>query len=70
ATMSPHKAGAPHPFPYLEFDVGPNPLLDLAGRPAVEAGGMLAVSDRPGLGIQIEPAAIEPFVLSHDRLAG
>lgn len=70
AALSPHKAGAPHAFPYLEFDVGPNPLLDLVGRPSVAAGGMLSISGKPGLGVDIAREAIEPFVLTHESLVG
>ena len=69
AALSPHRAGAPHAFPYLEFDVGPNPLLDLVGRPTLEPHGMLSVSDEPGLGVAIDRGVIEPFVVTHDRLA-
>ncbi len=69
ATLPSHRAGAPMPFPYLEYDAGPNPLLDLAGRPAVNADGTISVPDRPGLGIDLHPEMLEPFVVSHRVIA-
>lgn len=65
ATLPSHRAGAPMPFPYLEYDAGPNPLMDLAGRPAVNADGTVSVPNRPGLGIDLDAARLEPFVTSH-----
>jgi D-galactarolactone cycloisomerase len=64
ATLPPHRAGARTPLPYLEYDAGPNPLLDLAGRPAVNADGTVSVPDGPGLGIALQAGQLEPFVTS------
>jgi D-galactarolactone cycloisomerase len=61
ATLPPHRAGGKDPYPYIEFDVGPNPLLDLAGRPQLNADGMVSVPDRPGLGIDLKAADLEPY---------
>jgi D-galactarolactone cycloisomerase len=61
ATLPPHRAGGKDPYPYIEFDVGPNPLLDLAGRPQLDGNGMVSIPDRPGLGIDIRPADLEAY---------
>jgi D-galactarolactone cycloisomerase len=65
ATLPAHRAGGAVPFPYLEFDAGPNPLLDLAGRPSVSADGTVAVPQGHGLGIDITPAMLAPFTVWH-----
>jgi D-galactarolactone cycloisomerase len=65
ATLPDHRAGGQQPFPYLEYDVGPNPLLDLAGRPALNADGSVSVPDGPGLGITLNAAMLEPFTVAH-----
>ncbi|TBW39451.1 mandelate racemase/muconate lactonizing enzyme family protein [Siculibacillus lacustris] len=62
ATLPAHRCGAALPFPYLEYDVGPNPLLDLAGRPVVNADGTVSVPTGPGLGIEITPAMLAPYL--------
>ncbi len=69
ACMPTHRAGAPHPFPYQEFDVGPNPLLDFCGRPKVDADGMIAVPNEPGLGIRIDRDALQPFTIAHESIS-
>ncbi|MDR3537655.1 MAG: mandelate racemase/muconate lactonizing enzyme family protein [Acetobacteraceae bacterium] len=62
ATLPAHRAGGPAPFPWLECDMGPNPLLDLAGRPALDIDGTLGVPTGPGLGIELTPERIAPYV--------
>jgi D-galactarolactone cycloisomerase len=69
ASLPAHRAGAPQPFPYQEFDMGPNPLLDLCGRPMIDDYGLLPVPTGPGLGIAIDSEAISPFVVGHDSLS-
>jgi D-galactarolactone cycloisomerase len=68
ATLTSHRAGGTTPFPYMEFDVGPNPLLDLAGRPKVTAGSTLEVPDEPGLGVDITPGMLEPHLVKFTML--
>jgi len=65
ATLPERHVGAPAPFPYLEFDAGPNPLLDLFGRPVLNGDGTVSVPDAPGLGIDPTLDAMEPFVVDH-----
>jgi D-galactarolactone cycloisomerase len=65
ATLPERRAGAAEPFPYLEFDAGPNPLLDLFGRPALNRDGTVSVPDAPGLGLDPSREALEPFLVEH-----
>ena len=62
ATLPSHRSGGPGPFPLLEYDAGPNPLLDLAGHPALNPDGTVTVPDGPGLGITLTPDMLAPFV--------
>ncbi len=64
ATLPRHRAGGIHPFPYLEYDVGPNPLLDLAGRPGVNADGTVSLPEGPGLGIELNASMLEPYIVA------
>lgn len=69
ATLAPQRAGGQSPFPFMEFDVGANPLLDLAGRPTVTQRGTIEVPQSAGLGITISPAMLEPFTVDHVALS-
>lgn len=65
STLPPHRAGPTSAFPYLEYDVGPNPLLDLAGHPQLNADGTVSVPTGPGLGILLDAKAIERWRVGH-----
>ncbi len=69
ATLPALRGGAAEPFPFLEVDVGPNPLLELAGRPAVGADGTIAVPQGAGLGIELTPAMLAPFLVRQQTVA-
>jgi len=51
------------PYPWFEYDQSPNPLRELWGVPAVGPDGMIEVPQGPGLGIEIDPAAFERYLL-------
>lgn len=51
-------------YPLLEFDASHNPLRDAFGAFAVGADGAVPIPQGPGLGIDIEPRHLEPFVTS------
>ena len=63
AALPARRSGTAAPFPWLEYDVGPNPLLDLAGRPALRPDGTVAVPDGPGLGIDLTADRLAPFLV-------
>jgi len=69
STLPSHRAGGQQPFPYLEYDVGPNPLLELAGRPRVNADGTVSVPEGPGLGIELNAAMLEPYIVARKIIA-
>jgi D-galactarolactone cycloisomerase len=69
STLPNHRAGGQQPFPYLEYDVGPNPLLELAGRPRVNADGTVSVPEGPGLGIELNAAMLEPYIVARKTIA-
>ena len=62
ATLPNYRAGTGI-FPWLEYDMGENPLRDLAGRPALAADGTLAIPDGPGLGFELDPALLAPLTV-------
>jgi D-galactarolactone cycloisomerase len=69
ATLPPHRPGGIGPFPYLEYDVGPHPLLELAGRPYVNADGTVSLPDGPGLGIELNASILAPYTVDRKVLA-
>lgn len=57
----PHTDHIPAPT-LIEYDVGDNPLRDeLLTRPLKPVNGRIAVPEAPGLGIELDPAAIKRF---------
>jgi D-galactarolactone cycloisomerase len=69
STLPRHRSGGLQPFPYLEFDVGPNPLLELAGRPKLNSDGTVSVPEGPGLGIELDAHMLEPYIVSCKTIA-
>jgi D-galactarolactone cycloisomerase len=62
------RGGGPSPFPYIEYDATGNALTDLFGCP-VGADGCITLPDGPGLGFDLEPRQIEPWLVEHWTLA-
>ena len=61
--VSPHSGNVPRPT-LVEYDLGTNPLRDgLLRNPLVAADGRIAVSDAPGLGIEIDWQAVDRHAL-------
>jgi D-galactarolactone cycloisomerase len=59
----PHAGNIPKP-PLVEYDVGANPLRDaLLRNPIKPVDGSIAVSDEPGLGIEIDWDAVGRYVV-------
>ena len=59
----PHAENIPKP-PLVEYDVGANPLRDaLLKNPIKPVDGSIAVSDEPGLGIEIDWDAVDRYVV-------
>ena len=62
AVLPAKRGGGPAPFPYMEVDVTYNPLLSLLGTIRPMSDGTLAVPDIPGLGFDLDPARLEPWI--------
>lgn len=60
-------SGWPASFPWIEYDVGPNPLLDVTGHPEVDRDGMIEVPSAPGLGIDLDRRRLEPFTVRFEE---
>jgi len=55
-------------LPLFEYDRSPNPLRTLAPEPPIGPDGAVPVPDSPGLGLDIAPDALAPFLV--DRWEG
>jgi D-galactarolactone cycloisomerase len=57
----PHSVSSPYPF-LFEYDRGENPLrTDLLADPLDPSDGVLSIPDGPGLGIDVDEAAVERY---------
>jgi len=65
ALIGARRGGGPAPYPFIEVDVTPNPLLTLLGPVEPGADGCIAVPDAPGLGFDLAPERLAPFVTDH-----
>jgi L-alanine-DL-glutamate epimerase-like enolase superfamily enzyme len=50
------------PYPFVEIDVLVNPLLTLAGEPAINEDGTITVPDAPGTGLELKGEQLEPWI--------
>jgi D-galactarolactone cycloisomerase len=62
----PHNPPGLHPIePLLEFDQSEHPIrFAVVSEPTVQTGGWVAIPDRPGLGIEINRAALAQFTVA------
>lgn len=68
ALLTARRGGGPMPYPFIEIDVTPNPLLSLLGAMEPQADGTMAVPDGPGIGIDLDPARFAPWITETWRL--
>jgi D-galactarolactone cycloisomerase len=68
ALLTARRGGGPLPYPFIEIDVTPNPLLTLLGPMDPGPDGTIAVPDRPGIGLDLDPARLEPWLTDHWRI--
>ena len=68
AVLPGYRSHTPMPYPWFEYDQSPNPLRELWGAPAVGPDGMVEIPQGPGLGIDVDPAAFEPYLLRRSEL--
>ena len=62
AVLEPRRGGAAHAYPFIEYDMMDNPLLDLCGTPAISGEGMLTVPDASGTGLDLDAGRLEPWI--------
>lgn len=68
ALLAARRGGGPLPYPFIEVDVTPNPLLTLLGPIEPAADGTVAVPDAPGLGFDLAPERLAPWLTETWRL--
>jgi D-galactarolactone cycloisomerase len=68
ALLTTRRGGGPAPFPFIEIDATPNPLLTLLGPMDPGPDGMLAIPDAPGLGFDLAPERLAPWLTEQWRL--
>jgi D-galactarolactone cycloisomerase len=62
AVLEPRRSGAPHAYPFIEYDMMDNPLLDLCGTPSLSGEGTLSLPDMPGTGLDLDAGRLEPWL--------
>ncbi len=65
AVLPGHKAGAAQNFPYVEYDVMESPLLSVLGTPKLNTDGTINLPDGPGLGFEMKPEQLQPWLKEH-----
>jgi D-galactarolactone cycloisomerase len=68
ALIPARKGGGPMPYPYVEYDATDNPLAELCGFP-VGRDGYATLPDKPGLGMDLTPAMLEPWTVERWSVA-
>ena len=68
ALLTSRRGGGPQPYPFIEIDVTPNPLLTLLGPIEPGADGCIAVPDGPGLGFTLDPGRLAPWMTEQWRI--
>ncbi|MBP0491376.1 mandelate racemase/muconate lactonizing enzyme family protein [Pararoseomonas indoligenes] len=62
AVLPSHRAGDPWTYPFFEYDRTPNALRRLRGDHPVAPDGTVAIPDAPGIGVDLDPAELEPYL--------
>jgi L-alanine-DL-glutamate epimerase-like enolase superfamily enzyme len=68
ALLTARRGGGPAAYPFIEIDATPNPLLTLLGPMDPGPDGMLAVPDAPGLGFELAPERLAPWLTEQWRV--
>lgn len=69
ALLPARRGGGPAPYPYVEYDVSPNPLLTLLGEIPVNADGTVSLPDGPGAGFTLRGEQLAPWITETWRVA-
>ena len=65
ALLAARRGGGPAPYPFIEIDATPNPLLTLLGPIEPGPDGTIAIPDGPGIGIDLAPERLAPWMTEH-----
>jgi D-galactarolactone cycloisomerase len=68
ALLTARRGGGPMAYPFMEVDVTPNPLLTLLGPIDPRADGTVPVPDAPGLGFDLAPERLAPWLVEQWRV--
>ena len=49
------------PYPFMEIDVSPNPLLSMTGEYSLNGDGTISVPSGPGVGVELTAARFEQW---------
>jgi D-galactarolactone cycloisomerase len=64
ALLPSRRGGGPAPYPFIEYDVSSNPLLELQGSLSINRDGTLTVPDAPGTGLDLCGERLAPRTTS------
>jgi D-galactarolactone cycloisomerase len=64
ALLPPRRGGGPADYPFIEYDVSPNPLLEAAGRLPLNGDGTITVPAAPGTGLELDAERLAPWTTS------
>ena len=65
AAILPEKRGQGIPAPLLEYDHSYNPFRTLCGDFKLDSDGCIKLPDGPGLGFELDPEKLKPFLVNH-----
>ncbi len=68
ALLTTRRGGGSAPYPFIEIDATPNPLLTLLGPMDPGPDGMLAIPEAPGLGFELAPERLAPWLTEQWRV--
>jgi D-galactarolactone cycloisomerase len=63
ALLPSRPGGGPAPYPFIEVDVSPNPLLGLLGEVPINADGTVSLPEGPGAGFELDGERLAPWVV-------
>jgi D-galactarolactone cycloisomerase len=61
ALLPDRRGGGPSPYPFVEYDASPNPLLVVLGEPELGPDGTVALPEAPGIGIGLNAERLAPW---------
>ena len=69
ALLTARRGGGALPYPFIEYDVTPNPLLTLCGTPELAADGTMGLPGGPGIGLELAPEQLAPWMTEQWHLS-